>query len=506
MKKILLAGRLDLGPLARHIRAFIETLAQDDNNKIFIDPFYIDFYRCDSFGTKKLLDEYLQYKNVWMASPYQKYDIGIFTDLLTLQYGDGIYKHFLTYDCGIKICYEVFDGSLPPSDWINIINSNFDICCAPSVYIADRLKASGVTIPCFNLPCVVFNDELLQLTPTINNTTYRFGFIGGAEQRKNAVKVIKAFHQAFDGVPDVELYLHCSYSPEPEYVAECFSLVQEYSKTQKITFKFQQRISKEEMYKLIASFNFYIFPTKNTGYFTTPCEALSVGIPIIVSDIPVHQELVQSLTEKDGAFLIKADEVDIMIHSYLGNKCLGVQYDMSVAEIAKQMKKAYSLRKQLFSKVQVEKRKSVASQYSLASLTKTFLALAHPKEFVLSKIEGIEGETLFCHSQAVYSKYKTLYKNLPFITDSKRKLTKFSFYINKPEQTALIEKICPKIEKEHVRPLSASAPVGPAILYSTWMKKMIARAEQYKITRMPRFVYKIFSQYCKTKKLFSKEK
>ncbi|WP_428050497.1 glycosyltransferase family protein [Candidatus Avelusimicrobium caledoniensis] len=43
------------------------------------------------------------------------------------------------------------------------------------------------------------------------------------------------------------------------------------------------------------------------------------------------------------------------------------------------------------------------------------------------------------------------------------------------------------------------------ITYSKWMQKILQRAEKYHITRMPRFMYKIFSQYCKFKSLINKE-
>ena len=155
---------------------------------------------------------------------------------------------------------------------------------------------------------------------------YRFGFVGGAEQRKNLLKVIQAFHMAFKNNTNVELYIHSAYSPEEDYINVCKYLVNEYQKFNNITFNLRKPLGTEEMYDLISSFDFYIFPTKVTGYFTTPCEALSVGIPIVISDIPVHQELTANLSAEDGVFLIKAKELDVMIHSYLGHKCLGAQF------------------------------------------------------------------------------------------------------------------------------------------------------------------------------------
>ena len=193
---ILLAGRLDFGPIARHLRAFIETLSANPDNEIYIDSYYIDLFRADFFGTKELLQHYLELDNVHLASPEMQYDAGIFTDLLTLQYNDTYYREFLKRDCKLRICYEVFDGSIPPLDWIEIINNDFDICCAPSVYIRDCLVKNGVKIPCFNLPCVVFNDELLAMSPR-KKDIFRFGFVGGAEQRKNLLKVIETRAVAF---------------------------------------------------------------------------------------------------------------------------------------------------------------------------------------------------------------------------------------------------------------------------------------------------------------------
>ena len=426
------------------------------------------------------------------------YDFAVFTDLLTLDYGDTFYKNFLKYKSKIKICYEVFDGSLPPLDWIDIINSQFDICCTPSMYIADCLIKGGVKIPCFDLPCVVFNDKLLEKQPCVSKEKVRFGFIGGAEQRKNPLKVLDAFYKAFKGKKDVELYIHSSYTAEPAYAQECAARVKKYKKDCDIIFNFEKRLPKNEMYDLISTFSLYVFPTKNTGYFTTPCEALSVGIPVIISDIPVHQELVRNLTPQDGAFLIKADEIDVMIHSYLGNKCLGVQYDMSVDAIVEQMLMAYEHRKVLFSKEKIEKRKAVARQYSLANLALIFNNLFHPETIYLSKRAGITQEGLFLNSKVLVKKYQALNENIKLSND--KEFNEKRYTISNPQMGEFVERICLTIEKAKL----SSFPSGD-ILGSPYMKRMIARAEKYHIHQMPWFIYKLFSQYCKLKSLITKE-
>lgn len=50
-----------------------------------------------------------------------------------------------------------------------------------------------------------------------------------------------------------------------------------------------------------------------------------------------------------------------------------------------------------------------------------------------------------------------------------------------------------------------AASVSASIIYSKWMKKLLYRAEKSGVTRLPRFVYKAFSLYCKTKKLFKRK-
>lgn len=44
------------------------------------------------------------------------------------------------------------------------------------------------------------------------------------------------------------------------------------------------------------------------------------------------------------------------------------------------------------------------------------------------------------------------------------------------------------------------------ILSSKWMKKLLARAEKAGVTRLPRFIYKTFSLYCKVKTIFKRGK
>ena len=470
-----MAGRLDLGPLGRHMLAFIEALSKISQNEIYIDLYYFEKYKFEGLSSSKLLNDFLKKKNIHIAKKEEKYDFGIFTDLLTLKYGDGTHKEFLSRNCAIKICYEVFDGSLPPLDWIDIINDNFDICLSPSQYISDSLERNGVAIPCFDLPCVVFNDDLLKKEVNGQKDIFRFGFIGGAEQRKNLLKVIEAFHAEFKNNKNVELYIHSSYSAEHDYVKLVQDVLKKYKKNCNISFNFEKHLSQTEMYDLIATFNAYVYPSKTTGYFTTPCEALSLGIPVIISDIPVHQELVRSFDYKDSVFFISSDIAEPMQHSYLGNKYLGAQYDCSVEEIAKQLRVAFDQNKKLMSNDLVKKRKQAMSAYSLDSLLPLYHTLVAPLQFISSKRSGLDKNgNFYCQDFSLLQKYKSLYPSLEYNYEKNLEIIPKKLEIHDQRTTKIIEDLCIEIEKKNYEMLAIVPITG-----NEKQKKMMVAINRY---------------------------
>lgn len=494
--KILLAGRLDLGPLGRHIISFLEAISQNPKNEIYIDLYYLELYRCDGLSTDKLLTEYTKRRNIFIANKSTQYDFGIFTDLLTLKYDDK-YKEFLTRNCKVRICYEVYDGSIPPIDWIDIINDHFDICLSPSIYISQSFSSAGVKVPCFNLPCTVFNDQLLAKKVATNLNKCRFGFVGGAEQRKNLLKTIEAFHRCFKNNSNVELYVHSSYSAESDYADQVKELVKKYKTDTKIIFKFQDHLGKDQMYDLISTFNFYIYPSKTTGYFTTPAEALSLGIPVIISDIPVHQELLLDLNNDDGVFKINSDIPQPMKHSYLGDKYLGVQYDCSVDEISKQLRIAYDKRDKLFDEKLIKKRKERGRMYSLESVAPLYHSLISPLEFVSSKESFVDKNGIFyCSDFNVLQKYKSIYPDLNYNYKKSFDRKKIDLHIADRVNTEIIENLCREIE--FFRRQIAS---GFSMKREKYIQKITKITNKYNAYGFTKFLYYILKTYCIIKRV-----
>lgn len=450
--KILISGFINFGPIGRHLLSFVNALSLQKDKEIFIDKYWFDNYGPNEIEEKELKDLFLK-NNINIAQDHSinNYDFLVYTGVLSHGASDRQIDRIINLEAKIKICYPVFDGTVPPLEWINIINNYFDICTTPSNYVAHNLLRYGVNIPCFGLHCAILNDELLKKEPNNNLTKIRFGFIGAAEQRKNPIKVVEAFHKNFAGNNNVELFMHCSYSFEEEYLEKLKSLVEKYKKTSNIIFSYREHKTHDEMMEIFSSFNCYIYPQKTSGYFTTPAEALSLGIPAIISDIGVHQELMQhsSLKEEDGLFSIPCNIADYIYHSSLDKRYLGAQYDCEVDDISEAMLKFYKIKNEIFSKTSIDKRKRAGLAYNAKSLSAIYNNLITPKKIYISQSDSqVQKEILCINSERVYQKYKDIFPNIN-VTKKKLELTKFHFDVKDERVVSIIEHFSVVTQKQY---------------------------------------------------------
>jgi len=65
----------------------------------------------------------------------------------------------------------------------------------------------------------------------------------------------------------------------------------------------------QELGALYANATAFVFPSSFEGFGLPPIEALSAGAPIVVSDIPVHREVLPA----EGVFFFKSGDKDGMI-------------------------------------------------------------------------------------------------------------------------------------------------------------------------------------------------
>jgi glycosyltransferase involved in cell wall biosynthesis len=404
---ILLSGALDFGTVGRHIISFIETLSIDKNNEIFIDVNYCDF---NNKEVASYIKQKIKNKNIKLSSDKSDdflYDFLIFTDAISLSYHSFIVAKSLTKKAKIKICYPVFDGTFPPLEWVKIINEHFDLCLSPSRYCAYNLKRHGVKIDCFGLHCTILNEELLKLDIDYNEKKkFRFGFVGSNDKRKNISYIIQAFGEVFADNDDVELFIHSSYGYDFTYEKEIEEKLNKYKNKSNIIFN-KGYISQKELFDTIKTFDSYIYPQTTTGYFTTPAEMLSYGIPIAISDIPVHLELLDYIDEKNNIFFIEHKIPKPIFHPALDYRCCGVQLDCEINSIANQIKNIYGNRKKLYTKNLIKKRKDLGKSLSAKKLAKIYNNLVKPS--LISVVEGKQSKienNIFFMSDKLYNKYR----------------------------------------------------------------------------------------------------
>lgn len=112
-------------------------------------------------------------------------------------------------------------------------------------------------------------------------------FVGTLEKRKNLEVLIKGFELIAQGVPDVLLIL----AGKPGYGAEELArLAKESGAANRILFwGYAPEAELLSLYKRAAVF---VFPSKYEGFGIPIIEAMAAGVPVVVSDIPAHREVV----------------------------------------------------------------------------------------------------------------------------------------------------------------------------------------------------------------------
>lgn len=502
MKKILIAGHCSLDPLGRHSISFLNNFLKDDRNEIYVERSYLldDYATITKFFSKEIENKRIKYIN-WNDSN-EIFDFLVFTDSISLIPGQNWKQRLFNIKAKIKICYPVFDGSVPPLHWIDVINK-FDICLCTSEYCAHNLRRYGVKIDCFCLQCSILIDDLLNLDVNIkkNNKCIRFGTIGASDFRKNIPMLMRSFASSFTKKDNVELFIHSSYGNDITCSDEIMDTYEECSKNCNIILDLK-KISHESMIDLWKSFDVYVSPQTTTGYFTTPLEACAVGIPVILSDIHPHLELRKIIPEENNLFYVSHDKLSLAFHWVFDYRPLGCKFDAEENKYSEVLKDVFSRINEINNKKNQKIRKKYASQISSALQYKLYNLLINPEHIcITNKISSLD-QNVFFMSRRLFDKYKRYWGyKVNYST------------INYPEESCYIEETNPvfvalenaSVESQKIYLKKCNKIQNNEILTSIWMKKIFDRSRKYGISYMPKFLYKEFSLYCKIKKILNRK-
>ena len=411
--KIIITGEFSYTPLGRHALSFVDTLEGTN----------VDIYLNVIVGghAEQKFSETLKRDNVFSYDANLHnftFDFSVYTHIIPSFHDHCQFTslNFNLIEAHVKAYYSVFDGTVPPLFWIPFINENFDLCLAPSRYIANILSHYGVDIPCIGLHCAVFSDELLQKSSRDKKTdddVFRFGFVGTIDFKKDVVTAIDAFVEAFGTRKDVELRLHLTGIPDQRLLTKINARLEAARRGDHNIVVTAGHIKQSELEDIFSSFDVYIFPQNITGYFTTLAEALALGLPVITSKIPPLLELQDYISADDNIEFVETNGLIPAYHSFINYMMLGAGFKNDVGLFTEAMLDVYENRSGLYSDELIAQRKQAALQLTPKGLSKKWQNLIQPNKICVrtDHISGLDEETLVC-DRKLFDKYVTIFPDI----------------------------------------------------------------------------------------------
>jgi hypothetical protein len=253
-----------------------------------------------------------------------------------------------------------------------------------------------VKIPIFVLPLGIWLESFLNTEKIIRpRKPFTFGISAGFYERKNHLKVLKAFVNEFGNNSEFKLKLHGRFGPIKSKIE---------SEVSKLNVNNVELISKpfsqQEYLEWFKSIDCYVYPSMGEGFSITPREALSLGIPTIISNNSVHKTICNSGFVKSIPAKKKVPAIYELFGGQIGN-CYDVELcdlqnamvDMSKSEVYPDWIEA------------VKSAKDWTKQYLWSELKPFYLSLIKPKLILKSNKNSINKNSLEIEDKKLYEKY-----------------------------------------------------------------------------------------------------
>jgi len=178
--------------------------------------------------------------------------------------------------------WTTFESSRIPDCWVRELNGFYRKVFVPHKAIRKVFTESGVTVPVEVVPQGF--TRFIKKEKNKQTDSFVFGFLGVPTARKNVDKIIQATEELVNEGYDVVFSMHC-----------CDLLPHSPLDIDKPFIEFSGgSVSYDSLSDWFATIDAYVYPSSGEGWSMTPRESMYLGIPTIISDIPVHDELVRS--------------------------------------------------------------------------------------------------------------------------------------------------------------------------------------------------------------------
>ena len=184
-----------------------------------------------------------------------------------------------------NVVYTTFETSVLPGHWVEAINRSYHGVIVPHQHVRDVFAASGVEKPIFVVGQAFQRPPPSRMEPR----SARVGFLGTPVRRKNLEALYRACRMLLPRWPDLKLAVHVSvwydWLDRDEWERIRRDPMVEWS---------EGRMDAQALSDWRASLTCYAYPSRAEGWSFTPRESLFLGVPTIISDIPLHEDLVRS--------------------------------------------------------------------------------------------------------------------------------------------------------------------------------------------------------------------
>ena len=302
----------------------------------------------------------------------------------------------------IKCAISVIEMDAIPSEWVRILNSYFDVVIVPDPYLVSVYKNSGVIKPVFCIPQGILVKEYAPLdayhaSDRKKGKPFTFGISARNFPHKNIFKVMTAFAQEFGRDEKVTLIVHCK-----EGLIEDPQWLEFKDQYPYVAIKISdESLERVDYLRFMGSLDAYILVSRGEGFSITPREAMTLGVPCILSNNTAQKTICNSGYVYAVECPLKQPCFWLITESYVGN-----DFDCYVEDVQKAMRAMYENYDEYHKRAQ--EGMAWAQQYEWKNIMPLYNTFFHPSAIKLSDHDAIEGDCVITSSQDLFEKYQKL--------------------------------------------------------------------------------------------------
>jgi glycosyltransferase involved in cell wall biosynthesis len=310
-------------------------------------------------------------------------------------------------DKQVRIAYTMVESSRIPEKWVDILNKKFDAVVVPDKFLVDVYKNTGVTIPVFVISLGRnFTDFFASPLKASKGFPFIFACYSGCWERKNLLKLVSAFGDAFGNNPNVQLHL-CWRETSPTSLEGDIRgpILSEISARGLSNVKIEEKKVDDKVYlQRFLKADCYVNIATAEGFSIQPREAMALGIPVIVTNNTAHKTICES-----GLVRAVLSNIEVPAKTGYGSTGItGVRYQCLTQDVATALRDVYD-NYDVYLKNAPMAREWVR-QYQYQAMAPLYRTLIKPKKVLFGTRDEIVGDEIITVNKKLIKKYKRAMK------------------------------------------------------------------------------------------------